>query len=101
MGGTSINIVSCGSMASGALRALSRPFFFITKGIESAGGLARHPDGKRLMISFGAGGSEAWIATVDAAEVRRALEDADRLPHGASETGGAAGRRNRTTSGPP
>ena len=58
---------------------MSRPFFFIKKGVEFAAGLAGHPDGKRLLISFGVGDREAWIATVEAGEVRRLLEDAEQL----------------------
>jgi glycosyltransferase involved in cell wall biosynthesis len=56
--------------ATGALRGVSRPFFFRKQGIEFAAGLAWHPDGKRLLISYGVDLGEAWIATVDAAEVR-------------------------------
>ena len=51
---------------AGALRGVSRPFFFQKKGIEFAAGIAWHPDGKRLLISYGVAHSEAWIATVDA-----------------------------------
>jgi glycosyltransferase involved in cell wall biosynthesis len=72
------------------LRRVSRPFFFNQKGVEFAAGLALHPDGERLMISYGVGDGEAWIATVDAAEVRRLLEDAENLHAGspASSAGG-------------
>lgn len=48
-----------------ALRTISKPFFFHNKVIEFAAGLAWHPDGKRLMISYGLEDKEAWIATVD------------------------------------
>jgi hypothetical protein len=53
------------------LGGMSRPFFFNHKGIEFAAGLARHPDGKRLLVSYGVADREAWVATVDAGEVRR------------------------------
>jgi glycosyltransferase involved in cell wall biosynthesis len=66
------------------LRALSRPFFFHKKGIEFAAGLAWHPDGQRLLVSYGVADSEAWIATVDASEVRGVLEDVERLPSGST-----------------
>jgi glycosyltransferase involved in cell wall biosynthesis len=68
------------------LRRVSRPFFFHKKGVEFAGGLAWHPDGKRLLVSYSVADSEAWIATVDAAEVRRVLENAERLPSGVPGT---------------
>ncbi len=66
------------------LRGVSRAFYFHRKGIEFAAGLAWHPDGKRLLVSYGVGDSEAWIATLDAGEVRGVLGDAQRLPSGAS-----------------
>jgi hypothetical protein len=69
------------------LRGVSRPFYFSKPGIEFAVGLAWHPDGKRLLISYGVRDSEAWIATVDAGEVRQVLEDAERLPSGTPGTG--------------
>lgn len=52
---------------------LSMPFYFLDKQIEFAAGLAWHPDNKRLILSFGARDSEAWIGTVDATEVAQAL----------------------------
>jgi hypothetical protein len=76
--------------AANALRRLSRAFFFHRKGVEFSAGLAWHPDCKRLLVSYGIGDSEAWIATCDAGEVRGVLEDAQRLPSGAPGTGGHA-----------
>lgn len=64
------------------LRRVSRPFFFNQKGVERAAGLAWHPDGERLVISYSVTDSEAWIATVDANEVHAVLESADHLPSG-------------------
>jgi len=66
------------------LRRVSRPFFFHKKGVEVAAGLAWHPDGERLLISYGVGDGEARIATVSAREVRDLLEDAEHLPSGNS-----------------
>jgi FkbM family methyltransferase len=63
--------------AADALRRLSRPFFIRKKGLEFVAGLAWHPDGNRLIVSYGAGDSESWIATIEAADVRRILEEAD------------------------
>ena len=62
---------------------MSRPFYFTRKGVEFAAGLTRRSEGKGLIISFGVGDSEAWIATVEASDVRRLLEDAEELPSGA------------------
>jgi hypothetical protein len=69
--------------SSNRLRRVSRPFYFIRKGVEFAAGLTRCSEGKGLIISFGVGDSEAWIATVEASDVRRLLEDAEELPSGA------------------
>ena len=79
------------------LRGVSRPFFFHKKGVEFAAGLAWHPDGKRLLISYSVADSEAWIATVDAAEVRGVLEDVEHLPSGAP---GMPAREAAHTSAP-
>jgi glycosyltransferase involved in cell wall biosynthesis len=69
-----------------ALRKVSRPFFFNKKGVEFAAGVAWHPDGERLLITYGVADSEAWIATVNAGEVRGVLEDAENLTSGVSAT---------------
>ena len=60
---------------SWVLRGVSLPFFFIKRGLELASGLAWHPDGKRLLISYGVDDAQAWLATVDADEVRHALAE--------------------------
>ena len=61
------------------LQKTSRRFFFQAKGIEFAAGIAWHPDDTRLVISFGVGDCESWIATVDPSDVRRLLHGLDRL----------------------
>lgn len=63
--------------AATRLRRVSRPFFFREIGVEFAAGLAWCPDERRLMISYGIADAEAFIATVDAGEVRAALMDAE------------------------
>ena len=73
-----------------ALRGVSRPFIFERPGVEFAAGLAWHPDAKRLIISYGVGDGTAWLATVDANEVRAALEDAAQLPSGKPAADGSA-----------
>jgi glycosyltransferase involved in cell wall biosynthesis len=55
------------------LRKVSRPFFFQKKGIEFNAGLAWHPDGARLLLSYGVDDQESWLATVSAKEVRELL----------------------------
>jgi len=69
------------------LRKVSPPFFFRLTGIERAAGLAPHPDGRHILISYGVGDDEAWIATVDSGDIRKVLEDAEHLSWGeAGET---------------
>ena len=72
--------------AAQALRGVSRPFIFERPGIEFARGLAWHPDGRRLIISYGVGDGTARLAIVNADDVRAALDDATRLPSGMSTT---------------
>ena len=51
------------------LLRISKPFYFHEKVIEFVAGVAMHPDGDRVMISYGREDKEAWIATVDANEL--------------------------------
>ena len=57
------------------LRRVTRPFVWRHKGVEYAVGLAWHPDGKRMIVSLGVDDAEAWIGTVDAGDIRSALQD--------------------------
>ena len=75
---------------TGALRAVSRPFYFEKKCAERAAGLAWSSDNDRLVISYGIGGAESWLATVDAGELRGALLPVELLLSGALEKRGAA-----------
>lgn len=50
---------------------ISKPFYFNQKLIEFCAGLCRHPDGDRLVISYGEEDKEARLATVLADEVKR------------------------------
>ena len=61
--------------AAFTLRGVSQRFCLQQQGVEFASGLARHPDGRRLLISFGIRDREAWLATVEAEEVRAILSD--------------------------
>jgi tetratricopeptide (TPR) repeat protein len=54
------------------LRA-SLPFWFQGRQIEFAAGLCWHPDGRRLVMSYGVRDCEAWLATADAHEVAEML----------------------------
>ncbi len=84
--------------AAWMLRGVSRPFFFRQKGIEFAAGLAWHPTAKRLLISYGVGDREAWLAEVDPADVRLLLLDAARLPSAATFLRDADGEDDGTIS---
>jgi glycosyltransferase involved in cell wall biosynthesis len=66
--------------ANDELRGASAPFFFDRLGVEFAAGLARSPCAERLLISYGVADREAFVATVDAAEVRAAIRDVVRPP---------------------
>ena len=68
---------------SNKLCRLSRSFFFEHRGIEFAAGLCWHPDGTRLVVSYGVDDRDARIATIDASDVRGALSSVDALPTGA------------------
>jgi tetratricopeptide (TPR) repeat protein len=48
---------------------VSKAFVLHDKQIEFAAGLAWHPDGKRLVISYGIKDCEAWLATIEWHEV--------------------------------
>lgn len=54
---------------------ISKPFGFHEKTIEYAMGLCWHPDGKRLVISYGFKDCEARLATIDPDEVFRWLHE--------------------------
>jgi glycosyltransferase involved in cell wall biosynthesis len=56
------------------LRQFSEAFTLNGRGVEFAAGLAWHPDGERLVVSYGVSDAEAWLATVSAADVRRAIQ---------------------------
>jgi hypothetical protein len=41
---------------------VTQPFFFMRKGTEFTARIARLPEGRGFMISFGVADQEAWIA---------------------------------------
>jgi glycosyltransferase involved in cell wall biosynthesis len=51
------------------VQRITKPFYFHDKVIEFVAGVAWHPDGERIMISYGREDKEAWLATVDANEL--------------------------------
>lgn len=55
------------------LRQISPAFVFHDRQIEFAAGLAWHPDGKQLVISYGIRDCEAWLATIDWIDVSQLL----------------------------
>ncbi len=61
--------------AAYTLRRVSRRFYLNQNGIEFAAGLAWHPDGQRLMVSYGVGDCESWLGAVNADEVRSTLDE--------------------------
>ena len=85
------------------LKRVSRPFYFNHYGVEFAAGLAWHPDGRRLVVSYGAEDSESWIATVEAEDVARALDEASDLPDGRRGVSAPSGARRKPpeTAGAP
>ncbi len=54
---------------SKTVQRITKPFYFHDKVIEFVAGLAWHPNGQSIMISYGREDKEAWIATVDANEL--------------------------------
>jgi predicted GH43/DUF377 family glycosyl hydrolase len=52
---------------------LSLPFVFHDKQIEFAAGLAHHPDGKRMVISYGVRDEEARLATISHDDIKQFL----------------------------
>jgi glycosyltransferase involved in cell wall biosynthesis len=60
------------------LWSVSRRFFFQERGRELASGLAWHPDGERLLVTYCVS-DKAWIAVVSATEVRGLLRTPQQL----------------------
>src|SRR5207248_2164940 len=65
--GTATGVCSCPTLSS-------RAFFFHENGVERAAGVDWHCD-RRLLLSYTVGDNEAWLAAVNAGEVRGALDD--------------------------
>lgn len=57
----------------GRPQKISLPFVLHDKVIEFVAGAALHPDGKRLIISYGREDKEAWLATVDVKDIYNAF----------------------------
>jgi glycosyltransferase involved in cell wall biosynthesis len=72
-------------------RRLSRPFYLRHVGYEFVAGIAWHPDGVRILISFSVHDADPHLAVVAAADIRAALSDVDDHRR-ASEEAVVAGR---------
>ncbi len=59
--------------ADGRPNAISLPFTLHDKVIEFVSGACVHPDGKRLIISYGREDKEAWLATIDLKDIKNAF----------------------------
>lgn len=57
------------------LRKTSHEFYLHHHGIEFVAGMAWHPDGPKLAISYGVKDRESWLATVEIEDVREMLRD--------------------------
>lgn len=68
------------------LRRVSLPFFLDGEGIGRPAGLALHPDGRHILISYGID-DKVWIAQIAAADVHEVLEDVERLHWGEAGDG--------------
>lgn len=55
-------------------KLVSKPFVFNDRQIEFAAGIARHPRTGKILISYGVRDCEAWIAVVDALDIRSNLQ---------------------------
>ncbi|MGH6878901.1 MAG: glycosyltransferase, partial [Rhizomicrobium sp.] len=64
------------------MQSVSRQFFFEGNGAQAGAGLACHPDGTRVLLSYGSPYGEASIATIEAGRLRSALVGAAQLPWG-------------------
>lgn len=62
------------------LRKTSHEFYLHHHGIEFVAGMAWHPDGPKLAISYGVKDRESWLATIDEDEVRGMLRDTPPRP---------------------
>jgi hypothetical protein len=67
---------------AGVLRGVSLSFLFGEGGNERAAGLAAHPDGKHLLVSYGVGEDEAWLATIDVGDIANLLQDVEHISGG-------------------
>jgi predicted GH43/DUF377 family glycosyl hydrolase len=59
----------------GNLKKISPRFYFKDVCIEFAAGMAMHPDGNRVVISFGMHDSESWLATVTMNDIMNSLQE--------------------------
>jgi hypothetical protein len=53
---------------------LTEPFVLRSKGLEFCAGMCQSVEKDELILSFGVGDAEAWVANVSASDVRLALD---------------------------
>ena len=80
---------------SGTLRRISAPFNLMRSGVGLVAGLAWHPDGRRLVISFGTDDAKAWIGHLPAADLPALLTR--RAPIRTRQDGHTSRRRQHET----
>jgi hypothetical protein len=70
-----------------ALRRISRPFYLDAKGPERVGGLAWHPTGRDILISYVDVEGAAWIAKISADDISGFFARSQRRPFDREEDG--------------
>jgi glycosyltransferase involved in cell wall biosynthesis len=84
------------------LRRISRPFYLEAKGSERVGGVAWHPNGRDMLISYVDSEGSVGLARVGADDIRRFLDRSQRRPfvtegdgQGAAADGASASAADR------
>lgn len=72
--------------SANTLRRLSRRFYLRQVGYEFVAGMAWHPDGERLVISFSINDQEQFLAVVNVDDVRRVLLEIAQHEQASQET---------------
>jgi SAM-dependent methyltransferase/glycosyltransferase involved in cell wall biosynthesis len=62
---------------AGTILGISQRHFLLRKGIEFVAGLAWHPNGEQLLVSFGVGDAESWLATISSSDIEASLHRLD------------------------
>lgn len=62
---------------AGTVLGISPRHFLLRKGIEFVAGLAWHPNGEQLLVSFGVNDAESWLATISSSDIEASLHRLD------------------------